>query len=55
VPGVYFIGTGVWSIYEPTCLHRVMDAVMFRVSQDQKLKSYGYVDLSSKGPALEIF
>jgi lipopolysaccharide transport system ATP-binding protein len=55
LPGVYFISTGVWSIYEPSCLHRVMDAVMFRVSQDQKLNSSGYVDLSSTEPALEIF
>jgi homopolymeric O-antigen transport system ATP-binding protein len=55
LPGAYFIGTGVWSIYEPSCLHRVMDALMFRVSPDQKLKSSGYVDLSSTEPVLEIF
>jgi len=54
LPGVYFIGTGVWSVYEPTCLHRVLDALMFRVSPEQNLKSSGYVDLSSTDPALEF-
>ena len=54
LPGTYFIGGGVWSNYEPSCLHRVMDAVMFRVAPDPKLKSFGYVDASSKEPFLEI-
>ena len=54
LPGVYFIGTGVWSIYEPTCLHRVMDAVMFRVSPEKNLKSTGYVDLSATESILEV-
>jgi lipopolysaccharide transport system ATP-binding protein len=55
VPGVYFVGGGVWSSNEPTCLHRIMDALMFRVSPDQKSTSFGYVDLSAAKPVLEIF
>jgi lipopolysaccharide transport system ATP-binding protein len=54
LPGAYFVGGGIWSNHEPNCLHRVMDALMFRVSPDEKLKSFGYVDLSSKEPVLEI-
>ena len=54
LPGTYFIGGGIWSNYEPSCLHRVMDALMFRVAPDPKLKSFGYVDASSKEPFLEI-
>lgn len=54
VPGAYFVGGGIWSNHEPACLHRVMDALMFRVSPDEKMKSFGYVDLSSNEPVLEI-
>src|SRR5688572_6885995 len=31
VPGVYFAGGGIWSLNEPSCLHRILDAWMFRV------------------------
>ena len=55
VPGAYFVGGGVWSNHEPTCLHRIMDALMFRVSPDQKMSSFGYVDLAGAQPVLEIF
>ena len=55
LPGAYFVGGGVWSNHEPTCLHRVMDALMFRVSPNQKVISFGYVDAASREPALEIF
>lgn len=55
LPGAYFVGGGVWSNHEPTCLHRVMDALMFRVSPIQKVISFGYVDSSSREPVLEIF
>ena len=54
LPGAYFIGGGVWSNYEPNCLHRIMDALMFRVAPDPKSKSFGYVDASSNEPFLEI-
>jgi lipopolysaccharide transport system ATP-binding protein len=55
LPGTYFVGGGVWSNDEPTCMHRVMDALMFRVSPDQGLVSYGYVDLAPAKPVLELF
>jgi lipopolysaccharide transport system ATP-binding protein len=55
VPGAYFVGGGVWSNQEPTCLHRIMDAIMFRVLPDHKSSSFGYVDLAGAEPVLEIF
>lgn len=55
LPGVYFVGGGVWTNHEPPCLHRVIDALMFRISPVQKSTTFGYVDLSSKEPVLEIF
>jgi lipopolysaccharide transport system ATP-binding protein len=55
LPGAYFVGGGVWSSHEPACLHRVMDALMFRVSPNQKVMSFGYVDASAREPVLEIF
>ena len=55
LPGVYFVGSGVWSFYEPNCLHRILDALMFRVLPSQELISVGYVDASSKRPSLEIY
>ncbi len=55
LPGAYFVGGGVWSSHEPTCLHRVMDALMFRVSPNQKVMSFGYIDASAREPVLEIF
>jgi lipopolysaccharide transport system ATP-binding protein len=54
-PGVYFVGGGVWTNNEPSCLHRIMDAIMFRVAPEQKLKSLGFVDASFTEPDLEIF
>jgi lipopolysaccharide transport system ATP-binding protein len=54
LPGVYFVGCGVWSANEPNCLHRILDALMFRIMPDQKSKSSGYVDASSMEPLLEI-
>jgi lipopolysaccharide transport system ATP-binding protein len=54
LPGVYFVGGGIWSIYEPNCLHRIVDALMFRVSPHQMPNSFGYVDVSSRRPHLVI-
>jgi lipopolysaccharide transport system ATP-binding protein len=54
LPGVYFVGGGVWSYNDPNCLHRILDALMFRVTSDQKPISFGYVDASSTQPLLEI-
>ncbi|MFC5526993.1 ABC transporter ATP-binding protein [Rhodanobacter ginsengisoli] len=50
LPGVYFVGGGVWSSEEPTCLHRMLDALMFRVISLGRAKSFGYVDVSSMEP-----
>ena len=55
LPGVYFAGGGIWSSQEPNCAHRIVDALMFRVAPREKLKSFGYVDLLSVEPTLEIF
>lgn len=54
LPGTYFVGGGVWSNDEPNCLHRIMDAIMFRVMPVKKQKSFGYVDVSADEPHLEI-
>ncbi|MGF6319119.1 ABC transporter ATP-binding protein [Pseudomonas frederiksbergensis] len=54
LPGVYFVGGGVWSTQEPSCAHRIMDAIMFRVIPGEKLNSFGYVDLMSSAPQSEI-
>jgi lipopolysaccharide transport system ATP-binding protein len=54
LPGVYFVGGGIWSYEEPTCLHRILDALMFRVVSAGSAKSFGYVDLSSMEPCVEL-
>jgi lipopolysaccharide transport system ATP-binding protein len=45
LPGTYFVGGGVWSTVEPTCSHRVLDAIMFRVQSNGPQNSFGYCDL----------
>jgi lipopolysaccharide transport system ATP-binding protein len=52
VPGVYFVGGGVWSLNEPSCLHRIMDALMFRIMPAQDSYALGMVDTSSMKPSL---
>jgi len=54
LPGVYFVSGGVWSNEEPSCLHRILDAVMFRIVSIQKKESFGYVNASSAPARLEI-
>jgi lipopolysaccharide transport system ATP-binding protein len=54
LPGVYFVGCGVWSSGEQNCAHRILDALMFRVAPVEKLKSFGYVDCFAGEPALEL-
>ncbi|MBC8996158.1 ABC transporter ATP-binding protein [Pseudomonas sp. N40(2020)] len=54
LPGVYFVGGGVWSNQEPSCAHRIMDAIMFRVVSEDKLNSFGYVDLMASVPQAEV-
>ncbi|QJP96827.1 ABC transporter ATP-binding protein [Pseudomonas fluorescens] len=55
LPGVYFVGGGVWSETEPTLCHRILDAIMFRLVSDQGARSFGYMDASIDEPALELF
>lgn len=54
LPGVYFVGGGVWSNQEPSCAHRIMDAIMFRVVSEEKLNSFGYVDLMTSAPHADV-
>ena len=55
LPGTYFVGGGIWSNQEPTsCLHRIIDKLMFRVITDANNKSFGYVDASSYEPIVKI-
>jgi lipopolysaccharide transport system ATP-binding protein len=54
LPGVYFVGGGIWSYQEPNCLHRILDALMFRVVSEGNTKSFGYVDASSSDPVIEL-
>ena len=54
LPGVYFVGGGIWSAHEPSCAHRILDAIMFRVVQNKRQKSFGYVDSSTGEPLLEM-
>lgn len=54
VPGTYFSGGGIWSLSEPVLMHRVVDAVMFRVLPRKKFNAFGYIDLSIDEPEFEI-
>lgn len=54
LPGTYFVGGGVWSTQEPNCLHRILDAAMFRVVPEVELHSFGYVDAVSHEPNIQI-
>ena len=51
-PDTYFSGGGIWSLDEPHCLHRILDAIMFRVLPGQKSNFLGYVDASTMEPML---
>ena len=54
LPGTYFVSGGVWSANEPNCLHRIMDAMMFRILPDKKSLSMGYFDAAVAEPVLEF-
>jgi len=55
LPGVYFVGGGIWSSQEPACAHRVLDSIMFRVAPVASPISFGCVDLSTHVPNVELF
>jgi lipopolysaccharide transport system ATP-binding protein len=50
LPGVYFVGGGIWSSEDSTCVHRIIDALMFRVVLVRPQNSFGVVNLSSSEP-----
>ncbi len=54
LPGTYFVGGGIWSREEPSCAHRIIDALMFRVNPVKSIKSFGYVDLMSARPTVKL-
>jgi len=54
MPGVYFVGGGIWSKGEPSCLHRVVDLIMFHVSPQEKSMSFGLINGGSHDPIIEL-
>ena len=55
LPGVYFVGGGIWTSQEPNCAHRILDASMFRVVPLKSANSFGYVDMLLREPNFEQF
>ena len=53
LPGVYFASGGIWSLEAPHCLHRVVDALMFRILPTEAVTSFGLVDAMAGAPGLE--
>jgi lipopolysaccharide transport system ATP-binding protein len=54
LPGAYFCGGGVWSLNEPACRHRILDAMMFRIRESSPGRSFGYCDLACAPAELAI-
>lgn len=52
--GAYFVGGGVWSDFEPECLHRVLDMLMIKVLPVECDPSFGYFDASSGAAELTL-
>lgn len=55
LPGVYFVGGGIWSRNEPSCLHRILDALIFRVQDVETRYSFGVCDLMSEPGKMELY
>lgn len=53
-PGTYFVGGGISSTTEPVQMHRIFDAIMFRVLPKAEKRTFGYVDLSTGEPEFEM-
>jgi lipopolysaccharide transport system ATP-binding protein len=53
LPGVYFVSGGLWCSGEPHCLHRVVDAGMFRILPGNEVVSFGLVDARDGEPVWE--
>lgn len=54
LPGTYFIGGGIWSAIDTVCIHRILDAIMFRVTSNGPQVSFGYCDLASAPANFEL-
>jgi lipopolysaccharide transport system ATP-binding protein len=54
LPGTYFIGGGIWSSLDSVCAHRILDAIMFRVTSNGPQVSFGYCDLASAPAKFEL-
>ena len=55
LPGIYFVGSGIWSSQDASCAHRILDAIMFRVVPLSRPISFGYADMSTSMPKAELF
>lgn len=53
-PNTYFANAGIFSTDEPACMHRITDAIMFRVLPKAENRVFGYVDLTAGEPEFEI-
>jgi len=54
MPGLYFIGAGVWPADEPgRFLHRVVDACTLRITSTGVSSGFGYCNLTAAPPSLE--
>lgn len=53
-PNTYFANVGIFSTTEPTCMHRITDAIMFRVLPKGENRVFGYVDLTEGISDFEI-
>lgn len=53
-PGTYFVTASVNSTVEPTCMHKIVDAMIFRVLPKSDNWAFGYVDLTIGAPQLEL-
>ena len=52
--GIYFVGGGIWSSQAESCLHRIYDAIVFRVISTENSNSFGYCDATSREPFIEL-
>ena len=54
-PNTYFVNAGIFSAVEPTCMHRITDAIMFRVLPSNVTgRVFGYVNLTKEESGFEI-
>ena len=55
--GVYFVNAGVMAVQngETIYLHRILDALAFRIEADKNDRMTGRVDLTASPPRTEIF